>query len=35
MNIFMEYTEKYLNGEINEKKAIREIVNRLELYTNE
>ena len=35
MNIFMEYTEKYLNGEISEKKAIREIVNRLELYTNE
>lgn len=35
MNIFMEYTEKYLNGEISKKKAIREIVNRLELYTNE
>lgn len=35
MSIFMEYTEKYLNGEISEKKAIREIVNRLELYTNE
>ena len=35
MSIFMEYTEKYLNGEISKKKAIREIVNRLELYTNE
>ena len=35
MSIFMEYTEKYLNGEISKKKAIREIVNRLEVYTNE
>lgn len=35
MNIFMEYTEKYLNGEITKDKAASEIVDRLELYANE
>ena len=35
MDIFMEYTEKYLNGEVRKEKAVKEITDRLELYGNE
>ena len=35
MKIFMEYTEKYLNGELTEEETIKEISRRLELYSNE
>ncbi len=31
----MEYTEKYLNGEVRKEKAVKEITDRLELYGNE